>query len=116
MPVICQFEVQVMVGCACREVRHHMRRSWICPPSGNKTSCGLVPGSSAPQSMHALGHEGGNDSTMHLHSRRMAGKQMMIRPVQELRRGVDPACVHCLAFSRGEKPDWLALSSDKVCL
>ena len=36
--------------------------------------------------------------------------------VQELRRGVDPACVHCLAFSRGDKPDWLALSSDKVSL
>ena len=34
--------------------------------------------------------------------------------VQELRRGVDPACVHCLAFSRGDRPDWLALSSDKV--
>ena len=34
--------------------------------------------------------------------------------MQELRRGVDPACVHCLAFSRGDKPDWLALSSDKV--
>ena len=32
---------------------------------------------------------------------------------QELRRGADPACIHSLAFSKGEQPDWLVLSSDK---
>lgn len=33
--------------------------------------------------------------------------------LQELRRGADPACIYSLAFSKGEQPDWLALSSDK---
>ena len=32
---------------------------------------------------------------------------------QELRRGADPACIYSIAFSRGERPQWLALSSDK---
>ena len=27
---------------------------------------------------------------------------------------MDPAAVHCLAFSKGDHPDWLAMSSDKV--
>ena len=33
--------------------------------------------------------------------------------MQELRRGADPACIYSIAFSRGERPQWLALSSDK---
>ena len=33
--------------------------------------------------------------------------------LQELRRGADPACMYSIAFSRGERPQWLALSSDK---
>lgn len=36
--------------------------------------------------------------------------------LQELRRGADPARVYCLAFSRGERPDWLAVTSDKGTL
>lgn len=34
-------------------------------------------------------------------------------PWQELRRGADPACIYSIAFSKGERPHWLALSSDK---
>ena len=42
------------------------------------------------------------------------GKQLHLAPiVQELRRGADPACIYSIAFSRGERPQWLALSSDK---
>ena len=33
--------------------------------------------------------------------------------LQELRRGSDPAHIYSLAFSRGERPEWLAVSSDK---
>merc|ERR1712130_622433 len=33
--------------------------------------------------------------------------------LQELRRGADPACIYSLAFSKGDNPDWLAVSSDK---
>lgn len=33
--------------------------------------------------------------------------------LQELRRGADPACIYSLAFSRGDVPEWLAVSSDK---
>eukprot|EP00884_Botryococcus_braunii_P006611 jgi/Botrbrau1/15951/Bobra.0260s0012.1 len=33
--------------------------------------------------------------------------------LQELRRGADPARIYSIAFSRGERPDWLAVSSDK---
>jgi WD40 repeat protein len=33
--------------------------------------------------------------------------------VREVRRGTDPAKIYCIAFSRGENPDWLAVSSDK---
>lgn len=32
---------------------------------------------------------------------------------QELRRGADPACIYSIAFSKGDRPHWLALSSDK---
>lgn len=32
---------------------------------------------------------------------------------QELRRGADPARIYSLAFSKGNQPDWLAVSSDK---
>ncbi len=37
----------------------------------------------------------------------------MASRTQELRRGADPACVFSIAFSKGERPHWLALSSDK---
>lgn len=33
--------------------------------------------------------------------------------LQELRRGSDPARIYSLAFSHGDQPDWLAVSSDK---
>ncbi|CAL8461731.1 g1262 [Coccomyxa elongata] len=33
--------------------------------------------------------------------------------LQELRRGADPACIYSIAFSKGDRPHWLALSSDK---
>lgn len=33
--------------------------------------------------------------------------------LREFRRGTDPAKIYCIAFSRGENPDWLAVSSDK---
>ncbi|KAK9810333.1 hypothetical protein WJX72_008875 [[Myrmecia] bisecta] len=33
--------------------------------------------------------------------------------LQELRRGADPACIFSIAFSKGDHPDWLAVSSDK---
>ncbi|KAK9844455.1 hypothetical protein WJX74_002757 [Apatococcus lobatus] len=33
--------------------------------------------------------------------------------LQELRRGADPARIYSLAFSKGNQPDWLAVSSDK---
>jgi hypothetical protein len=33
--------------------------------------------------------------------------------LRELRRGSDPAAIYCLAFSRGELPDWVAVTSDK---
>ena len=32
---------------------------------------------------------------------------------QELRRGADPACIYSISFSKGDSPDWLAVSSDK---
>jgi hypothetical protein len=36
---------------------------------------------------------------------------------QELRRGADPARVFSIAFAKGDAPEWLAMSSDKVtCL
>lgn len=33
--------------------------------------------------------------------------------LRELRRGSDPAAINSLAFSRGDTPDWLAVTSDK---
>lgn len=33
--------------------------------------------------------------------------------LRELRRGSDPAAIYSLAFSRGDTPDWLAVTSDK---
>ena len=33
--------------------------------------------------------------------------------MQELRRGVEGACIYSLAFSKGDSPEWLAVSSDK---
>ncbi len=33
--------------------------------------------------------------------------------LRELRRGSDPAAIYSLAFSRGDSPDWLAVTSDK---
>lgn len=33
--------------------------------------------------------------------------------LQELRRGADPARIFSLAFSKGDAPEWLAMSSDK---
>lgn len=33
--------------------------------------------------------------------------------LQELRRGADPARIFSIAFSRGDPPDYLAVSSDK---
>jgi hypothetical protein len=33
--------------------------------------------------------------------------------LRELRRGSDPAAIYCLAFSRGDLPDWVAVTSDK---
>ncbi|KAI3432614.1 hypothetical protein D9Q98_004160 [Chlorella vulgaris] len=33
--------------------------------------------------------------------------------LRELRRGSDPAKIYSLAFSRGDQPDWLAVTSDK---
>ena len=33
---------------------------------------------------------------------------------QELRRGADPARVFSIAFAKGDAPEWLAMSSDKV--
>ncbi|GAB4820207.1 hypothetical protein N2152v2_007253 [Parachlorella kessleri] len=36
--------------------------------------------------------------------------------LQEVRRGSDPARIYSLAFSRGEWPDWLAVTSDKGTL
>lgn len=39
---------------------------------------------------------------------------MHIVNVQELRRGADPARVFSIAFAKGDAPEWLAMSSDKV--
>ena len=39
--------------------------------------------------------------------------QMTQHLFQELRRGADPACIYSLSFSKGDSPDWLAVSSDK---
>ena len=33
---------------------------------------------------------------------------------QELRRGADPARIFSIAFAKGDCPEWLAMSSDKV--
>ena len=33
--------------------------------------------------------------------------------LRELRRGSDPARIYSLAFSRGDRPDWVAVTSDK---
>jgi len=41
------------------------------------------------------------------------GTEGVLLPPQELRRGADPACIYSLAFSKGDSPDWLAVSSDK---
>jgi hypothetical protein len=41
---------------------------------------------------------------------------MTLAAWQELRRGADPARVFSIAFAKGDAPEWLAMSSDKVSL